>query len=302
MTIVGNIPSNCETKILVQCDLRYSKKCKNVYLKCYKNILIGRKYTNGKDRCRFCFNSTTKTKEQNFNFKYPKIENYFSTIDTELKAYLLGWVAGDGYLVKDGLKISVHTKDKEILELFKKEISPLSPIKFRQYDNTDTLIINSVQIVNDLCKQLKVGIGKKSYKITLPLLSDKLLWSFVRGLFDSDGSVASLTVKKTSPQCSIASMSDQIRIELKDLCLKEKIKCYMSTTQIIFQGENALKFLDKIYKDSNYYLGRKKELSDNWKTWKPHRGTVFRPRKQRDKSTINLTGLSWYKKKYGESK
>lgn len=49
-------------------------------------------------------------------------ENYFEKIDTEDKAYFLGFIMADGCILKNRntLKIIIHKKDKHILEDFSK--------------------------------------------------------------------------------------------------------------------------------------------------------------------------------------
>lgn len=61
---------------------------------------------------------------------------YFDTINTPNKAYLLGFIAADGAIVKVSqtfnnyaLTITIHRKDIEILELLKKELNSSLPIK-----------------------------------------------------------------------------------------------------------------------------------------------------------------------------
>lgn len=263
--IIGDVPSNGEAKILVECDFKVTKKCKGTYLKCYKNILIGRKTTNGKDRCIACFNSLTKTGKQNYNFKYVKNDSFFELIDSELKAYLLGWVAGDGCLKKDGLYLSVHKKDVEICELFLKHLSPESKIKYRNYDNTANIIVNSVQIVKDLCRHLKVDIGKKSDKIVLPDLSNELLWPFLRGVFDSDGSIHRIDSKAGRAECNYCSTSQMIREQIKKLCQEYGINCHISKFNVVWRRKQAITFLDKLYDNASFALSRKKELYKLWK-------------------------------------
>lgn len=276
-----------DEKILVECDFKISPKCKNQYLKVYKNVLKGQENNSGKDRCQYCFNSLTKTGSDNFNYKYEKNENYFENIDTELKAYLLGWIAGDGCLKKDGLFFEISMEDKKILELFNKNISPTNKyytIADEKHKNTVLWKVHSTKIVNDLLKHLELdSYGKKCDVIKLPNLPDNLIWSFVRGLFDSDGCVASPLAQKTSPTSSICSISKQIRSDIMTLCDKNHITyTHDGRAQIIFNGKNCLAFLDKLYTDATYYLTRKYELWEIWKTWKPGLGTSVRPRKIRE--------------------
>jgi len=289
MIILGKTKFNLEEKVLIECDFKSSLKCKGQYLKLYKNILLGRKNNDGKDRCQYCFNSLTKTGINNFNYKYDKKEDFFENIDTELKSYLLGFIAGDGCIKKDGLFLENHIEDIEILDLFKTHICP-SAVPYKHSDpirgaNTMCLKIHSVQMVKDLCKHLKLNTyGKKSHKIQLPDLSKDLQWHFVRGLFDSDGNIASPFSKKTSPTASICSMSDKIRADIKKLCDENNIGYYKTegNFSVLFGGNNCLDFLNIIYNNANYFLTRKHKLWGIWKTWKPGLGTVVRPRKTRE--------------------
>lgn len=289
MIIIEKEKYNTVDKVLIECDFKISPKCKGKFFKLYKNILKTRLNNNGKDRCCYCFNSITKTGENNFNFKYQKNENFFENIDCELKAYLLGFIAGDGCIKKDGLNLENHVSDIEVLKLFKDNISPNSPFH-KHHDpvrgvNTICLKIHSVKIVKDLLKHLKLKTyGKKSDKIQLPDLPDDLMWCFIRGLFDSDGSVPSpLFSKRTAPISSISSTSLKMREDIINLCNKLSIKFYHdNNAQVIFTGKNALLFLDKIYNNSTYYLSRKYNNWIIWKTWIPYKGTSVKSRKLRE--------------------
>lgn len=276
-----------EEKVLVECDFKASPKCKGQYEVLYKNILKTRTNNNGKDRCAYCFNTITKCGEQNYNFKFHKNENYFENIDSEIKAYLLGWVAGDGCLKKDAFQIEIHEKDREILELFKSEIAPEVELYKRNDErgkNTICWKVHSVKIVKDLLKQLNLeSVGKKAYKISLPNLDENLIWHFIRGWFDSDGWVASQLTKITNPRMSICSMSNTIRQQFMELCDFYNIKYSDDKKcQIIFQGRFCQKLIEKIYGNATFFLLRKYENAMNWKTWTPYNGTSVRSRKVRE--------------------
>lgn len=294
--IIDPVPSNCETKILIECDFKISPKCKGQYKKVYKNVLKCQKNNNGKDCCQFCFNTLTKRGSNNYNFKYEKDESFFDNIDSELKAYLLGWVAGDGHLKKDGLYLSVHNKDIEISNLFRDSISPNCKQFTRDYDNTVNIRINSVKLVNRLCEVLKVSVGKKSDKISLPDLSNNLLIHFIRGLMDSDGSINKIDGFQTNPNCTYCSMSSLIKQQIYDFCNSVNIKCALTGNVVSWWGMNANKFLELIYKGSNFHLKRKYDLYIKWSSWVPYNGTIYR--KARYSSPNKSAGLlSWYKKK-----
>jgi hypothetical protein len=288
MIIIEKEKYRQEEKILIECDFKSSLKCKGQYLKVYKNIIKCRLNNDGKDRCCYCFNTLTKTGSDNYNFKFVKNEKFFENIDTELKAYLLGFIAGDGCIKKDGLFLENHIDDIEILELFKQNISPQS--EFHKHSdpergkNTICLKIHSVKIVNDLLKHLKLeSYGKKSDKIQFPDLSKKLLWHFIRGLFDSDGSIISPLAKSTYPRSNICSTSLKMQKDIIDLCINNNIKCGLSSTNssVYFMGNNCLLFLGKIYDEASFFLKRKMDLYKIWKTWVSGKGTIVKPRKIR---------------------
>jgi hypothetical protein len=295
--LISKQPTNTEAKVVVECDFKASLKCKRRYSKIYKNVIKCQNNNDGKDCCIYCFNTINKTGKNNYNFKYNKNESFFENIDSEVKAYLLGWVAGDGHIKKDGLYVSINKNDSEIIDIFRYNISPDYKPIYSSRDNTITIKINSVKIVKDLCKHLKVNVGKKANIIVLPELPEKLLIAFIRGLFDSDGSVGKPWNKNKNPNCSYGSISYKIKLQIKEFCLTKNINCCMSKNQLHWWGANANSFMDMIYKDSLYFLTRKYKLYKEWSTWKSNLGTKNYPRKKRDKSTYNLSGLSWNTKK-----
>lgn len=131
-------------------------------------------------------NKTTRRYYSNFN--------YFNSIDTPNKAYILGLICSDGCIYKrdnhEGLwQITLQKQDKQVLEDIKKEISADNPIK--ENDNTATLTIVSQQMYDDL---LNLGITpKKTYTMDLWQVINNipscLLKDFIHGYFDGDGSI-----------------------------------------------------------------------------------------------------------------
>lgn len=285
MTILECIPSSKEKKVLIECDFKISEKCKLKYKKVYKNVLKGRLNNNGKDRCQYCFNKLTKRGANNYNFLHIKNEFIFDILDTELKAYLLGWIAGDGSVKQKSLSLSVHTKDKEILDLFQESIAPTCNRYIRQYDNTDNIQINSAYLVESICNKLKIQPGKKSHKIIIPdNMDDKLKNHYIRGLMDSDGHIGRADLSRRYPNCSYCSISDIIKNQIINICSDNNIKCYKTGYSISWGGFEALKFLNFIYSDSHYFLKRKYNLYLEWLTWVPYKGTKNFPAKYKRKN------------------
>ena len=206
----------------------------------------------------------------------PKIysvkEDIFQNIDTEEKAWMLGFIYADGYIdsSKTKLKFTLAEKDKDVLEKIKSILRSNSPIKRkegRQIKGTDyfgsstvTLMISNAQICQDLEKH--GAFYKKSLKLQFPLfLKDELIRHFIRGYFDGDGSIT--FGRHDFPKISIASNKEFLE-EIHDILLKENItsNIYASNRSKVNSLEinaksSVEKFLNYIYKDSNIFMERK---------------------------------------------
>lgn len=209
-------------------------------------------------------------------------EDYFNVIDTGNKAYFVGFIAADGCLYNNEndlsqqkrIRISIHHKDKKILDIFNREIDTDKPIiLYKTYANVE---ISSSTMFNDL---LKIGLApRKTYGNTIADIPPHLFNHFLRGYFDGDGSIS----KRENNNCETSRFTISIagyRINM------EKIQKYLEqlnilTTFIVDKRKNKYtqdndfgsltapnrmaiySFLKMIYRDSNgTYLDRKYELA-----------------------------------------
>lgn len=127
--------------------------------------------------------------------------NFFSSIKTELQAYLLGFYTADGSIdeKRKTLRVELQKGDSEIVYLFKDNISEdarLYQTKERDFIGPKGKIIHAhgnigVDITSaQLCQDLvNLGIGyRKSYEdLKLPNIDKSLIRHFIRGYFDGDG-------------------------------------------------------------------------------------------------------------------
>lgn len=268
--------SSCShRKIQVECEFKVSKNCRNVYFGNYRDLIITAKNHQDKICCLNCsriLKVSHKSKglgRINPNCKYKFLEDdYLSEIDTKEKAYVLGWIASDGNLSKNGVTISI--KDKSTLEDIRDIICP--ELKIKSYkDNIWTLAISSRQMAIDCIKHLGLkSFGKKDKDIKFPeQIKPELKWHFLRGYFDGDGSI-NLPHGSTLPKCKITSNSSSIRKSILDFC---EIPCSNSehTNEIYWSGNNAMDFLFKLYSDSTSQtrLHRKYVRYLDWSNWVP---------------------------------
>ena len=126
---------------------------------------------------------------------YPRDEFYFNKIDTEEKAYWLGFLYADGCVHSNNYEISVNITDKEHIEKFKAAIKAfnhnITEIQDKRFQNAKTLYqfsIRDKQLHQDL---IKWGcIPQKSLLINkIPNIPRDYVSHFLRGYFDGDGSL-----------------------------------------------------------------------------------------------------------------
>lgn len=139
-----------------------------------------------------------KTTKGNHYRKYKHQYDYFENIDTEEKAYWLGFMFADGYIVdyskkygEDKFGITLHSKDKKTLEQFKKSIQSTNPITDVSSNGRQLhrIIMSSQKTVDDLISH--GCIKQKSLILKPPIgVPQSLIHHFIRGYFDGDGSIS----------------------------------------------------------------------------------------------------------------
>lgn len=142
-----------------------------------------------------------KTTKGNHYRKYFHDEDFFETIDTEEKAYWLGFMFADGYIVnnenkygQDHFGISVAMDSLDVIEKFKASLKATNPILYdfsgNRYGKQTLckLVLCSQKTVNDLIDK---GCFKQKTLILEPPkdVPDDLIRHFLRGFFDGDGSL-----------------------------------------------------------------------------------------------------------------
>lgn len=122
---------------------------------------------------------------------------YFNTIDAQDKAYILGFLWGDGSCIpgKRTVALTISTKDeahlRKIATCLGLEESEVRRHVVRSFGNkkfSSSKIQMSHKIFFEAMERL--GYGKKPQRMMrMPKLPDNMIRHFLRGLFDADGSV-----------------------------------------------------------------------------------------------------------------
>lgn len=237
----------------------------------YREFIKLSENNNNKLLCLFCSHKIKYSGRNNPNTKYKSLDdNFFKQIDTEEKAYLLGWIASDGSLNDGSFKISIHQKDMETLIKLKNIICKDIPIrKFKTgISEMCSFTVNSKQIVNDICNILHIKPKKKSDIVNFPILKNNLLiFSFIKGYFEGDGTITTEKSKNKFPTCSITSNSLHMIKSIQENCnVHSFINTYKKTYNLIWDRLSSIEFLKKIYEntDANLRLDRKYKLYLYW--------------------------------------
>ena len=214
-------------------------------------------------------------------------ENFFDNIDTEEKAYWLGFIMADGStrLNKQNnpaqTSIEISKRDIEILNAFKNSIESNHIIRERSRRAVTGKIskICSITISSQhLTKQL-VSYGVVPNKTYIGFINEEifndneeLIFHYLRGYSDGDGTI---NKNKGSYVFKLVIKSESILNTIKkwikqycniDVKIKLEIDKLGSAHRLSIQNKKEyFIFLDKLYKNANIYLDRKYQIYLNHK-------------------------------------
>lgn len=201
-------------------------------------------------------------------------DDFFDEIDTEIKAYWLGFIYADGYITGNKLGIALSSIDVNHIEKFSQHIKTTYPIKEYQskskYGNCNysRILINSKKLVREI--KLKGVMERKSLILKFPekeILNQKLWRHFIRGYFDGDGSLILSENSINFKICGTKEMLNGIVLALnKNINQNFRYKFYKrkiddkNSFYLSYGGRRkTFAVMDYLYKDSQIYLDRKYE-------------------------------------------
>lgn len=205
---------------------------------------------------------TTKNRKHFFDI------DFFDKIDTEEKAYWLGFLMADGYVSYSGtVTCALQCRDKEHLIKFLKSVKANdTEVKFNSKTKSYSVSLYSVKMAADLtkhgCKQ------KKSLILEFPNdVPQDLIHHFMRGYFDGDGCICIDKINRAIfSVLGTKKFLDKYESILLSYLKREKNKrthrnaWNKNTEQIQYGGNMQVSKIYKfLYKDANIYLSRKKE-------------------------------------------
>lgn len=191
-------------------------------------------------------------------------EDIFAQIDTEEKAYWLGFIAADGCISNNVFTITLKESDISHLEklqiFFKSIIKPVLIVE----NKSCRLDIYCHSIIQDLQKW---GITERKSLSLLPPLAipEEFHYDWIRGYYDGDGGIS--YSKKSNRWQSYFTSTKEVLLWIRG---KLEITCYpflehrcLQTYRLHFNGRlSVMTKLNKIYKNNTatIFLDRKYQL------------------------------------------
>lgn len=224
------------------------------------------------------FNITRRLPEYSHR-KYTLDDTFFDIIDTEEKAYFLGFLYADGNnnIKNNTITLSLVETDREILEKLSNCIQSNKPLWYANTQKTKTLKNTKNQYRLLLCSNklstslIKLGcVPNKTHILTFPSeeqVPKELQKHFIRGVFDGDGCI--YVHYKNLKDSSFSIYGNRIFLECLQKCLMEncnlkKTKLYSrlidNTIALRYSGLKQIsRIYTYLYQDSTIFLNRKYE-------------------------------------------
>lgn len=196
-------------------------------------------------------------------------KNIFKIIDTEEKAYWLGFLYADGYVdINKGIELSLKADDLEHIKKFKTFMKSNHKISYRKNVNAYRISITSQELAQDLtnlgCHQAKSLTLKFPTKEQVP---EHLIHHFMRGYFDGDGCIC---ISSEQPIFIVTGTSNFLdkyeKIILNVLNKNKPNKRYNDgkAYNIRYGGnKQCKKIFDFLYENATVYLKRKYDKFNN---------------------------------------
>lgn len=202
---------------------------------------------------------------------------FFENINTEKKAYWLGFIYADGYIAarrkhsSRRLGISITESDVELLKKFKEDIESTHPINTYKSATTYNsqpyvrILIASEKLVSDI---EKLGVFEQKTEVlrfpTECQVPKHLIHHFIRGYMDGDGSISSSVknIRKTAFYVGFCGTREFLQ-GIQDyfglsLTLGKRHDNDINNYSISIGGNRqAEKVLNILYKDATVFLTRK---------------------------------------------
>lgn len=269
-------------------DIDEKEMC-DMYLRVKNKLEVGKAFNCSYSVVNRILKSNGITQKFDAPTKYQFDKNFFDIIDTEDKAYWLGFIWCDGYLMtKDrnnhteyAFKLDLMRDDYRHLEKLNKSLSSNYPIKLynngpSNYSGKPVTICRIHISVKHFGYTLFEKYGMFANRTDVSKLKrevpEPLMKHFIRGVLEADGSFVYYTDEKSNQKKMVMSISsyEDLVVWINRFLYEEKLCESMTKLSQRHEGADgncrALNFsgrrqvqriLDYLYADANIYLDRK---------------------------------------------
>lgn len=197
--------------------------------------------------------------------KYELNENYFSNIDSDEKAYWLGFLSADGYIdeQRNRIRLELQESDKDSVALFANTISK-TYYEPKSVVNNGFLHYYAVLISKKLVQDLKKYniYQNKSLTFAPPELPNNLIPYWIIGYMDGDGclykSKERLKISFTGTYETCSFIKSYFN---SNNAIRQEHRCVNNTYSFTLEVALTEKFLKDIHYDTlPYVLKRKQQI------------------------------------------
>lgn len=272
--------------------------CGKIFYPSKKNVVYGISQSCG------CVGRKKTSQRNKDNRKYNFDFNYFKSIDTPEKAYILGFIFGDGAVKKSGLSIILHPQDISILEKIKREMEYTGKVSTEKYKERKICCLRICS--EDLSLDMKsfgiFGNKTNSTKFSIKKYVPAKFYShFIRGFFDADGNIYQNKNRLNLCRVMIIGL-ESVLLEcqdiLKEYCGLKINKLYQpKNTKVVkkmtYMGKRSVrKIYDFLYKDcGDLFLDRKKKEFEKILEERESEENAKKNREARKKAMVTMWGV-----------
>ena len=213
--------------------------------------------------------------------KYDVNDDFFRIIDSEEKAYLLGFFLADGSYglgarCKESYRFAVHLQedDKEVINWFRQYIVPTKEPKYkapfvdkRGTNHKGSLTIEwTSHIMNKDLESYNITPRKtfdSVFEFPFEKIPNEFLWDFIRGFFDGDGQI-SYSEKTQQMTFALYGTSKPFMTKLGEIFEQEfgvekRVEGVQKSKMILYtlrfnSNQRRKEFIDKLYQ--KFYLNK----------------------------------------------
>jgi len=191
-------------------------------------------------RCLRSNGVTVRSKGQGRR-RYTCNHYFFDVIDSELKAYWLGFLAADGSIINGTIRLNLQYGDRQHIRLLLRDLGSDYPIRTRIQNGFrgSCLAISSQPMLVALAR---FGvIPRKKRTLPWPDLPEHILRSYFRGFFDANGSWGAKNTSKPMVQGpSFMLVGNKQFIQQCQKWLMER--CSLRETKFKIQGRDRTSY------------------------------------------------------------